>query len=261
VAVREFRDTREREWRVWDVRPEEMHPVTRAEAFTTGYRDGWLAFESKDGEVRKRLVLYPMDWQTLPPEGLERLLQEAEVVRARARRTGASSADVTGVGGAGESESHRRDDLRVQVPWIEEAAPSAPTAASAASDVAAPPASRTPAAAGGGGGRGGEGGEGGQRVTESPSRVVRSFFVPRGRLWTVYEQRIAVADAGGGASRPRIVLRFRSGSRTLDVDAWPADWATLSDQKLVELLWHSNPRDPTAANPTPHRRRRGDARA
>jgi hypothetical protein len=91
MAVREFTDTRGRTWRVWDVRPEDLHPLTRAETMITEYRDGWLAFESVDGSVRKRLAIYPIDWHTLPPEGLERLLQEARV--APIRRPGAPRDD------------------------------------------------------------------------------------------------------------------------------------------------------------------------
>ena len=230
MAVREFIDTRDREWRVWVVRPEDMHPVTRAETFMTELRDGWLAFETKDGALRKRLAIYPEDWHTLPPEGLERLLQEAEVVPPRARRSGVPSA---GAAVANASEGEGRDDVRAQIPWVEPATQNEPEEAA---DVARPP-------------------------TPETTRVIRSFLYPQGRLWSVYEQRLRVEDPEGGPPLTRLVLRFRSGARTLDVASWPADWATLSDEELVEFLWRSNPRRPTAENPTPHRRRRGDARA
>jgi hypothetical protein len=236
VAVREFIDTREREWRAWVVRPEDMHPVTRAETFMTELRDGWLAFETKDGEVRKRLVLYPEDWHALPPEGLERLLQEAEIVPPRGRRAGVPSAGDAGVDAEDEGGAEGRDELRAQIPWVEPATQSAPEGAA---DVAQPP---VPA-------------------QESASRAIRSFLYPQGRLWSVYVQRVRVADPAGGPPLSHTVLRFRSGARTLDLARWPADWATLSDAELVEFLWRSHPRDATAENQTPHRRRHGDARA
>ena len=50
-----------------------------------GYQDGWLTFESTDGEVRKRLPVYPPDWEALPDTGLETLLQQAELVRVEGR--------------------------------------------------------------------------------------------------------------------------------------------------------------------------------
>ena len=46
MALREFVDSRQVEWKVWDVTPERMHPVTAREMFVGRYvdfQDGWLA--------------------------------------------------------------------------------------------------------------------------------------------------------------------------------------------------------------------------
>jgi hypothetical protein len=86
MAVRDFRDEHGREWRAWDVNPDQLHPATRYE-LPGEYQGGWLAFETKDGAVRKRLAIYPTDWSTLPTEELERLVMEAEPVpKHRPRR-------------------------------------------------------------------------------------------------------------------------------------------------------------------------------
>jgi hypothetical protein len=80
MAVREFTDRRGVQWRVWDVTPEVMHPVTRAEDFMSELQDGWLVFEAKTLDARKRLAPYPPDWAERPSGDLEALLEEAEVV-------------------------------------------------------------------------------------------------------------------------------------------------------------------------------------
>ena len=55
MAVREFTDSRGVEWRVWDVTPAHMHPVTRGEDYMADLQDGWLAFES--GREKRRLEM------------------------------------------------------------------------------------------------------------------------------------------------------------------------------------------------------------
>jgi hypothetical protein len=79
MAVKEFRDSRGRYWRAWDVRPEDLHQPARYE-LPGEYQDGWLAFETGDGKVRKRLAIYPEHWDALPVPELEALLGEAELV-------------------------------------------------------------------------------------------------------------------------------------------------------------------------------------
>jgi hypothetical protein len=76
--------------------------------------------------------------------------------------------------------------------------------------------------------------------------LVRAFVYPGGRAWTVC---VVSAEEGG-----RQVLRFTSAGRSLDLAAWPADWADLPDQALTVLL-RSVPRTgPTPGPGTPRRR-------
>ena len=85
MAVREFTDSRGVEWRVWDVTPAHMHPVTRGEDYMADLQDGWLAFES--GREKRRLEApYPAHWTTAPLRELEELCRRASVViRRRAK--------------------------------------------------------------------------------------------------------------------------------------------------------------------------------
>jgi hypothetical protein len=81
MALREFYDESGREWRVWDVRTENIHPATRAEDFMRDYIDGWLAFEAVDGEAKCRLSPIPAKWQVAEREQLLIWLRRAEPVR------------------------------------------------------------------------------------------------------------------------------------------------------------------------------------
>jgi hypothetical protein len=84
MAVREFTDSRGVDWRVWDVTPVHMHPVTRGEDYMKNLQDGWLAFES--GREKRRLEApYPENWIKLPIPEIEELCRRASlVVRRRA---------------------------------------------------------------------------------------------------------------------------------------------------------------------------------
>lgn len=84
MALREFVDSQRREWKVWDVTPERMHPVTAREMFHGRYEDyqeGWLVFES--GAERRRLAPFPSQWADFPDVEIETLLRMAEVVPPR----------------------------------------------------------------------------------------------------------------------------------------------------------------------------------
>jgi hypothetical protein len=81
MALREFNDTLGREWRVWDVKQESIHPATRAEDYMRDYLDGWLAFESVDGEAKCRLSPIPAKWEDAEREQLLTWLHRAEPVR------------------------------------------------------------------------------------------------------------------------------------------------------------------------------------
>jgi hypothetical protein len=82
MAVREFTDSKGVEWRVWDVRPEHMHPATRTEDFLSNLQDGWLAFESAT-EKRRLEAPYPVDWTSCRIPDLEALCAKAKAVVRR----------------------------------------------------------------------------------------------------------------------------------------------------------------------------------
>jgi hypothetical protein len=86
MAVREFTDSRGVDWRVWDVTPTHMHPVTRGEDYMANLQDGWLAFDS--GLEKRRLEApYPSNWNTLPIPELEELCRRASPVRRVREKT------------------------------------------------------------------------------------------------------------------------------------------------------------------------------
>lgn len=89
---------------------------------------------------------------------------------------------------------------------------------------------------------------------------VRTFRFPGGRFWTVTETDAPTTTANGGRASHR-VLRFMSGSRALDVTSWPADWATIGDSALAELLADSFPRHGAESEDVAHQRRSTDAGA
>ena len=82
MAVREFTDSHDRVWRVWDVTPEHMHPVTRSEDYMANYQDGWLAFECAE-EKRRLEPPYPATWTSLSIPALEALCARATPVVRR----------------------------------------------------------------------------------------------------------------------------------------------------------------------------------
>jgi hypothetical protein len=86
MAVREFTDRRGVEWRVWDVTPIHMHPITRGEDYMANLRDGWLAFES-GAEKRRLEAPYPGDWTEFTIPQLEELCRQASLVIRRRART------------------------------------------------------------------------------------------------------------------------------------------------------------------------------
>ena len=81
MAVREFRDNSGRKWRAWDIRPEEIHPVTKAEDYLADcYVTGWIVFETVSGDEKRRLCPWPKWWTEESEAGLRRLLERAERV-------------------------------------------------------------------------------------------------------------------------------------------------------------------------------------
>ena len=81
MALREFTASDGRQWRVWDVTPESMHPTTRTEDYLAPYLEGWLVFESLDGTAKCRLHPIPKGWNEAPSEELEEMLHRSESIR------------------------------------------------------------------------------------------------------------------------------------------------------------------------------------
>lgn len=80
--------------------------------------------------------------------------------------------------------------------------------------------------------------------------VVRTFLYPGGRLWTA---SLAPDGAATGSKRP--VLRFTSGTRSIDAKSYPGDWPELPDDRLVDLLRLVATRKPMMyTDDTPRRR-------
>jgi hypothetical protein len=159
MAVREFTDGSGREWRVWDVMPEAIHPQTKTEDYlAVMYQTGWLVFETKAEDEKRRLADFPAGWSELSDEGLEALLQRAEVVpprKLRARREA-----------RGEEAARQQERAAERARRLTDLAPAAGSAA---------PAEDRP------------------DVTELV--VVRTFHYPGGRFWTV---RVIQHPRGGG---------------------------------------------------------------
>ena len=84
MAVHEFRDEQGRLWRAWDIRPEEIHPPTRAEDWLADcYVTGWIVFETLGGGEKRRLCPWPMNWAEADENRLRQLLASAEIVPAQ----------------------------------------------------------------------------------------------------------------------------------------------------------------------------------
>jgi hypothetical protein len=88
MAVREFTDSAGREWRAWDVSPDDLSPRTKDEDYLAQlYHTGWIVFETKAADDKRRLYPIPKGWSELPEAELAVLLQKAEVVPRRKLRT------------------------------------------------------------------------------------------------------------------------------------------------------------------------------
>ena len=82
VSIREYTDSTRTEWRVWDVTPAQMHPITRGEDYMGDLQDGWLVFESAKGK-RRLSAPYPANWRDFEIPELEELCRRASAVRRR----------------------------------------------------------------------------------------------------------------------------------------------------------------------------------
>ena len=92
IGVREFADSRGREWRVWSVIPSGGGEVRGSlKRVGSEFEQGWLAFESFDGTERRRLPEHPADWQERSDAQLAELLDLAAPVAPRRRRPATES--------------------------------------------------------------------------------------------------------------------------------------------------------------------------
>ena len=81
MAVRDVVDENGITWKVWSVAAASFHPKTAAEDFLGDYADGWLCFEA--ASQRRRLAMFPKNWDKLPDKGLVDLLKKADIVGPR----------------------------------------------------------------------------------------------------------------------------------------------------------------------------------
>jgi len=86
MASREFTDRDGTVWRVWDVRPSSLHPITRGEDFMGDFADGWLTFESPI-ERRRLPAPYPANWMSFDLPKLDALCRAAKPVSPKKNRT------------------------------------------------------------------------------------------------------------------------------------------------------------------------------
>jgi hypothetical protein len=81
--VREFTAEGKR-WRAWEILPEGIHPVTRAEDYLADcFTTGWLVFETTSGDEKRRLCPYPKAWSRATDDQLASLLDVADRVPPR----------------------------------------------------------------------------------------------------------------------------------------------------------------------------------
>lgn len=143
MSLREFVDGSGREWRAWDIIPDELSSKTRDETYLAQlYQVGWIVFETKNGDDKRRLYPIPKGWMDLPDPELDTLLGKADVVPQRKRRVVDPAFMSTG---PARGETHHAE-------------PSAPSA---------PAGGAKPAA----------------DANATALRVVRTFRYPSGRVW------------------------------------------------------------------------------
>jgi hypothetical protein len=84
MAVREFDGPDGTPWRTWEIKPESIHPITRAEDYLSDcFTTGWLVFETRSGDEKRRLCPYPTRWLRASDNQLRQLLDIAEAVPTR----------------------------------------------------------------------------------------------------------------------------------------------------------------------------------
>ena len=95
MSVREFRDSQGREWRAWDVVPDNLNTRIKNEDFLAALNyTGWIVFETRTASEKRRLYPIPKGWSELPDTELQSLVEKAERVPER-RLRGDQSDDET----------------------------------------------------------------------------------------------------------------------------------------------------------------------
>ena len=92
MALREFSDGQGRRWRVWDIRPDQLHGATRAEDYLQNMIHGWLAFEPAGGGEKRRLSPIPPNWDKATDKELEGMLERAVRTQPETTPTGSHPA-------------------------------------------------------------------------------------------------------------------------------------------------------------------------
>lgn len=84
MSVREFRDRQGRDWRAWDVVPDNLNSRIKNEDFLAALNyTGWIVFETKNEAEKRRLYPIPKGWSELPDTELQALVERAERVQSR----------------------------------------------------------------------------------------------------------------------------------------------------------------------------------
>jgi len=84
MAVREFTDSKGREWRAWEVAPDDLNARIKDEDYLAALNyTGWIVFETKTESEKRRLYPIPKGWDELTDRELEALLDKAESVPPR----------------------------------------------------------------------------------------------------------------------------------------------------------------------------------
>lgn len=81
MGLREFKDADGVTWQVWTVTADVLDKRTTAEDYMRDWQDGWLCFEHSG--ARKRLAQFPADWESMPDDELQLLLDQAQAVKQR----------------------------------------------------------------------------------------------------------------------------------------------------------------------------------
>ena len=214
MGLREFRDSKGVQWKVWNVTPDSLDKRTTAEDYMREWQDGWLCFESADH--RRRLATYPPTWEDLADDEMEKLLERSQSVKRR--KSGEvsgefSRAPATGSGTPGGSGASgtSRGTSDVERPFSQ----------------SRPAEGRMTPAAG---------------IEQTRTRTVTDS---RGRVFVVGLYRVPPEQTTSGKTptSPGTVLRFISGSIVLDLDDWPDDWDRYTESQLMGLLDRAQPVD------------------